>query len=904
MQTAYLHIIVMLHAAFAAVFFFLNRQSPSRFARLFATCWAIEGIRAAILLPDLRAAVGGSQEHWFAAGDVLCFVANWCLLAGCADLAGVRLPRWLAPAYFWSGIPVVLFDRYGLPGVLAAWPGWPRESGRFYGIFANLWIMFVPVTAARAAVVVWLFRLWKKTRLPGALVVCGFGVPYAAVALAVPFQFYYDYSPDWISLLWCARVLGFSIGLVMLILDLQRLAAAKSEASLAAAQTLAKIGSWEYDATTGHATWSAEMFRLYGRDPAAGPMTYAEFTGLMPAAEREKFRREETQALAARRSYAHEFRVAHPDGTPRWISGRNTPFFNSAGELVRLIGVEQDITERKRAESRVELQHAVTRALADAEPLEPTMNKILEIIARGLAADYAGFWTFERTTQILRCAQLWQSPGKPLAEFTDLTRTSAFAPGVGLPGRLLAERRAIFVEEVELMQSENYPRRHAAERAGLKGGCGFPILLRAEIFGVVEFWMEETQKPDAGLLEVFGALGTQIGQFIERQRLEEQYWQSQKMEAVGTLAGGIAHDFNNILTAINGYCELARLDAPNTTVRAYLEAAQQAANRAADLVRQIMAFSRQGEQRRVPLALRAVVTEALGLLRATIPATVEIKAVEDDQLPLVLADATAIHQVVVNLGANASQAMKGRPGRLEVGLKAIAVDADFVATHPGLRPGRYVRLSVRDTGAGMDKATLARIFEPFFTTKGPGEGTGLGLAVVHGIVQSHDGAIFVYSEPGVGTQFQIYFPAHAGEAGSERKVAAPAVSRGQGERILFIDDEPMLARMGKKILERLGYVVEVYEDGANALAALRLRPGDFELVITDLTMPGMTGLEVAEEALRIRPDLPIILTSGYTATLTTERFREIGIREFLMKPHSFDSLGAAAHRALAAKDQN
>ena len=263
----------------------------------------------------------------------------------------------------------------------------------------------------------------------------------------------------------------------------------------------------------------------------------------------------------------------------------------------------------------------------------------------------------------------------------------------------------------------------------------------------------------------------------EYRTLEEQFRQAQKMEAIGTLAGGIAHDFNNILAAISGYTELARMTLKeNPEVREHLGAVLQAASRATDLVRQILTFSRQQPPERRPIQLRPVVAESLKLLRATIPSTIEFDTSLAADAPTVLADATQIHQILMNLGTNAWHAMKDRTGRLQVKLEKCVVDAAHAATQPRLRPGVYARVSVSDTGCGMDQATLRRIFEPFFTTKPPGEGTGLGLAVVHGIMDSHDGAVTVYSQPGEGTVFHLYFPAHAGEAAARppRRARCPA----------------------------------------------------------------------------------------------------------------------------------
>jgi PAS domain S-box-containing protein len=385
----------------------------------------------------------------------------------------------------------------------------------------------------------------------------------------------------------------------------------------------------------------------------------------------------------------------------------------------------------------------------------------------------------------------------------------------------------------------------------------------------------------------------------ERKRLEEQFRQSQKMEAVGTLAGGIAHDFNNILASIVGYAEVSRLVLKdNPEVREYLGEMLQASSRATDLVRQIMAFSRQQRPERRPLQLLPVVKESLKLLRATLPSTIEFETAFAADLPTVFADPTQIHQVLMNLGTNAWHAMKDRPGRLQVKLERCVVDDAHAASQPSLRPGVYVRLSISDTGSGMDAATMRRIFEPFFTTKPTGEGTGLGLAVVHGIMESHEGVVTVYSQPGEGTVFHLYFPMHGGETMAAGPEEGP-VPRGHGERILFVDDEQLLVKLGRITLVALGYEVEIATEPATALAMVRADPQRFALVITDQTMPGMTGLALAGQLLEIRRTLPIILMTGYSLALTPERIAAAGVRQLLLKPIGIHSLGAAVHAALS-----
>jgi PAS domain S-box-containing protein len=393
-----------------------------------------------------------------------------------------------------------------------------------------------------------------------------------------------------------------------------------------------------------------------------------------------------------------------------------------------------------------------------------------------------------------------------------------------------------------------------------------------------------------------------VAQDITQQKLlEEQYRQAQKMEAIGTLAGGIAHDFNNILAAIVGYTELAGLIlTENPEVRDHLGSVLQAARRATDLVRQILAFSRQQPPERKPIQLRPVVAESLDLLRATLPSTIEFDTSLATDAPTVLADSTQVHQILMNLGTNAWHAMKDHGGRLRVRLERSVVDAAHAARMTRLRPGAYACVSVSDSGCGMDAKTLQHIFEPFFTTKGPGEGTGLGLAVVQGIMDGHDGAITVDSRPGEGTEFRLYFPEHVGETAVAVADDAP-VPRGHGELILFVDDEELLVRMGTETLTALGYRVEGSTKVEAALEMVRAAPERFSLVITDQTMPGKTGVLLATEIMQIRPGLPVILTTGYSATLTPQRVEAAGIRQVLLKPTNLKSLAAAIHAALTTK---
>ena len=384
---------------------------------------------------------------------------------------------------------------------------------------------------------------------------------------------------------------------------------------------------------------------------------------------------------------------------------------------------------------------------------------------------------------------------------------------------------------------------------------------------------------------------------VTRRTLEAELFHAQKMEAVGTLAGGIAHDFNNILAAIVGNAEMAQIDLPHgAAARQDITEVLRAARRARALVQQILTFSRKQAPERRPVRTAEVIDDALRLLRATIPSTIELRSRIAEPALQIFGEPTQLHQVVMNLGTNAAQAIGDHHGVIEVRQSREDVGVD--AVHPDLLPGQYVCLTIEDSGAGMDRQTLERVFEPFFTTKGPGMGTGLGLAVVHGIVKSHDGVVLVDSTPGGGTTFTIYFPVLACQTpgDSPRKSDVP---RGAGERVLVVDDEPSLTIVTRRMLERLGYQVVAHASSTEALAAFRADPSAFDVVISDLTMPDMTGAQLALEMRRVRADVPVILSTGYLDRLDADAARALHARELLIKPYSTEDLAAAVHRALS-----
>ena len=384
---------------------------------------------------------------------------------------------------------------------------------------------------------------------------------------------------------------------------------------------------------------------------------------------------------------------------------------------------------------------------------------------------------------------------------------------------------------------------------------------------------------------------------------ETRIRRAQKMEAMGILAGGIAHDFNNILSAIIGYADLT-VNLVQKESRTYrnLQEVVAAGKRAKDLVKQILAFSRQNEQERRPIQLRPIIKEALTLLRGSLPATIEIRQHIKTTSETVLADPTQMYQVLINLCTNAYHAMRETGGILEIRLEPVQITSELATSQPSLKPGPHVRLTVRDTGHGIPSDLRQQIFEPFFTTKDEGEGTGLGLAVVHGIITKCGGAIRVESTPGQGTTIEIDLPCFNLPA-AEEKPFEVSIPRGSG-RILFVDDEEVLAVLWKQILEELGYRVDVRTNSLEALKTFHENQNTFDAVITDQTMPAMTGEGLARALLGVRPDIPIILCTGFSHTMTLEKAHAMGIRTCLMKPLLIRDLATALHQALEPKDEH
>ncbi len=567
----------------------------------------------------------------------------------------------------------------------------------------------------------------------------------------------------------------------------------------------------------------------------------------------EQFGRELLHALDTKGVYHTEYQLRRKDGSVFASENTVTAIVDDSGNRTGLVSIVRDITERKQTEEetlrRIAAIEQATEGImmADSDGTVRYVNPAFELITGYASGEIIGN----------KADQFWM--GNQDDGYHDSVLDS-IRSGKPWSGHLVRKRKDGTPYEVETNVS---PVRN-------KSGT---------IINYVTVERDVTHEA----------------------RMERELRKHQKMEALGTLAGGVAHDFNNILMPIIINTELAlRNSADGSTAAEYLGYVLEAARRGRDLVQQIIAFARQKERERKPVRIEPVVKGALKFLRSSLPATTEIRLdIKGDPSTVVLADPTQIHQVLMNLCTNAADAMRDTGGLLSVSLTEMMVDTDTAALHGDLKPGPYLRLTVGDTGGGMDNAVMDRIFEPFFTTKerSEGSGMGMGLAVVHGIVKNHGGAIGVYSEVGKGSTFNVFLPLVQSEPTPESS-SLETIPKGK-ERILLVDDEISVARSAQNMLKSLGYQVISKTNSTEALEAFRREPEGFDLVITDQTMPFMSGAELAQELLRSRPGLPIILCTGFSEAVDEQTAKACGIREFVLKPFTTQEMAQTIRRVLS-----
>jgi PAS domain S-box-containing protein len=591
--------------------------------------------------------------------------------------------------------------------------------------------------------------------------------------------------------------------------------------------------------------WTMEEWKLLRLENILVP----DSVGKVKKAIEEEWVFEERRDIVPSRTRIMELEQYQKDGSTVWIEATTSFLRDQQGRLTGFMGVSRDISERKRAEAALVDSEARLRAIIDSAPdaifIRDRENRYLLVNKAfprlfGLPADNIIGQTFDS-----------------LFDDSSLARVREESEGVLAGG----------IVEVEV------------ERV-VKGGL--------RIFNMIKAPLRNH------LGEIIGICG--IGRDItDRRNLETQLSQAQKMEAIGTLAGGIAHDFNNILMAMIGYTELAKGEELSEIRDDCLDQVLKASERAKSLVNQILTFSRMREVEKKPVQIDPIIKEGLKLLRASIPSTIEIRSEIDSSPFIVTADPTQIHQILMNLCTNATHAMREKGGVLKVGLSHERIDRGRSFSAHRLEPGSYAKLTVADTGHGIDPAIMDRIFEPFFTTKAHGEGTGLGMSVIYGIIKSCGGAIDVVSEPGQGTMISVYLPlVEPMKTKESENIAEPL---GGNERILFVDDEAALVDLGERLLRSLGYRVTARTSSIEALELFRARHMDFDLVFTDMTMPNLTGAELAKKMLAIRPDIPIILCTGYSEIMTEENAKDLGIRGYVMKPLSRKDIGKSLRDA-------
>lgn len=685
----------------------------------------------------------------------------------------------------------------------------------------------------------------------------------------------------------------------------------KTQNDLELAQAVAQVGSWHIDLLKNQFFWSTESYHIFRMTPGT-PLTYQNFMERVHPDDRELVD-ESWQAALTGKPYDIEHRLMI-DGEVKWVRVKADLEFDPDGSPNGGIGICQDITDRKQSEielfnsqARTQRLNRILRAIRNINQLivrEKNLSRLIREACEMLVS----------TRGFDAC---WIVLADGDGNVFDSAQTQFGEKQMELLLHLINQGHLpqCFRRAKEHSPVVSYGLQHDCSSCPLIGYHPEETALTASLrhgkkfYGLITIYLPRSLTEEAEELGLIQEVAEDLAfafYSMETERkqhsMEKQLQQAQKMEAIGTLAGGIAHDFNNILGIILGYVELVLLTI-NRDSESYphLQEVRRAARRATDLVRQILAFSRRSDSERRPLQVVPIVKECMKLLRATLPSTIEIQQKIDVAQggDMVLADPTQIHQVLMNLCGNSAYAMREHGGTLEVSLADIVLQDEDALTVSELMPGAYLKITVKDTGQGIDPAFLNRIFDPYFTTKEQGHGTGLGLSVVHGIVKSYEGAISVRSEPWKGATFEVLLPRVESKPDIESE-NSPVLLRGS-ESILFVDDEEGLVMVTGKMLENLGYQVTSRTSSIEALHAFRAQPHKFDLIITDQTMPQMTGASLAKEILSIRPDIPIILCTGYSEILNLEKAQALGIRELLMKPLVVSQVAETIRQVLDGK---
>ncbi len=610
----------------------------------------------------------------------------------------------------------------------------------------------------------------------------------------------------------------------------------KSEANLKEAEKLAKTGHWEHNIIEDTLFWSDEIYRIFGLDSKHFTPNVENLFARIHPDDRKAVDHAYKNSITEKSPYEITHRIVLDDGTIKHIQERCLTSYNELGKPINSLGTLQDVTKSVLAdEANKMLATAIDQSVdvvlvTDKQGLIQYVNPAFEKISEYTKGEILG-----KNPRFLKSAE------HSHAFYKDLWAT--ISNGEVWQGQLVNKSKsgAKFIEETTIT----------------------PV------------------KDSIGKIINYVAVRHNITRELE---LEEQLRQAVKMEAVGTLAGGIAHDFNNILGAILGYTRMA-MDELSKESQPYQDLCEviQSGDRAADLVRQILLFSRHQEQEFIPVQIQFLIKETVKMLRASLPASIELQEEIDDTCPPIDADPTQIYQVLMNLGTNARQAMLPEGGTLRITLSQVEFTEESLDIPTTIHPGHYLQLTIQDTGAGIEDETIKRIFDPFFTTKGIGEGTGLGLAVVHGIIKSHHGSISVKSSPQEGTQFSIFLPVDdtiAKVVSSSEDEVLPIGS----EHILVVDDEPNILILRERILSKLGYQVTTFNSTITVMESIKEDPFQYDLLLIDMAMPNMSGKDLLANIRKINPDIPAILCTGNAELLTKSQIIQYGFCTMLEKP--------------------
>jgi PAS domain S-box-containing protein len=638
---------------------------------------------------------------------------------------------------------------------------------------------------------------------------------------------------------------------------------------LSNAMEIALLGHWEYDVANDLFTFNDhfyKMLRTTTKQVGGYTMSSSEYANRFVHPDDIIVVGEEIQkAIDAtetnfRRKFQH--RMIYADGTAGHISVQFFIVKDSQGRTIRTYGVNQDITDHKQMEEALRIEQERFSKAFRATPNPTTISRMADgtiIEVNETWVETFGYSRAEAVGTTSISLGIWADPAKRQKAMGKLQETGSL--------------------------------RNYETDLRCKSGEVRHVLLSIEHLEI---------RGEQCLIAIVHDITERKKMEEEKERLQSQLQQSQKMEAVGTLAGGIAHDFNNILAIILGNAELAADDVPDADpVSESLKEIRKASIRAKDMVRQLLAFSRKSDEKSKPLDMAPILEESMKMLRSAIPTSVEFEQHISGVPCNVLGDIAQINQIVMNLVTNAADAMSEEGGILEVALEKIILQEEKACFDWVLSPGPYVRIRMRDTGEGIEPEIMDRIFDPYYTTKEVGKGTGMGLSVIHGIVKRHGGGILVESELGKGTVFEIYFPAF--EKTVEEEKEPEGENRGGSERILYVDDEESLLNLNRQRLERLGYQVKSTTKPVDALEWFKADPDQFDVVITDMTMPRMTGDRLTKEILTIRPHMPVIICTGYSERMSEKKAKALGVRKYLEKPIDVRNLAAVLREVLDQK---